>query len=463
MKGGRDKEAYFWAFILIFKFLTISMKTGKKRISSINVVTLGCAKNIFDSEVLMGQLKASKIAVQHEMEAYGADTVVINTCGFIGDAKKESIDTILDWVDAKKNGDVEKVFVMGCLSERYRDDLVKEIPEVDAWFGTRELPRLLKTLKADYKKELVGERLLTTPIHYAYLKISEGCDRVCSFCAIPIMRGLNVSTPIADLVEQASKLASQGTKELLLIAQDLTYYGIDLNNKRQLADLLRALSDVEGIEWIRLHYAYPSAFPTEVLEVMKERSNICNYLDMPLQHISENMLKSMKRMITKAKTESIVKEIREKVPGMAIRTTLIAGYPGETEQDFQEMFDWVKETRFDRLGIFAYSHEENTSAHLLEDNVPEEVKQERVNKIMELQSGISHEINTGKIGQTFKVLVDRIESGFYVGRTEFDSPEVDNEVWITMDEENYVSVGSFVNVVITDAEPYDLFGILDTP
>ena len=439
------------------------MKTGKKRISSINVVTLGCAKNIFDSEVLMGQLKASKIAVQHEMEAYGADTVVINTCGFIGDAKKESIDTILDWVDAKKNGDVEKVFVMGCLSERYRDDLVKEIPEVDAWFGTRELPRLLKTLKADYKKELVGERLLTTPIHYAYLKISEGCDRVCSFCAIPIMRGLNVSTPIADLVEQASKLASQGTKELLLIAQDLTYYGIDLNNKRQLADLLRALSDVEGIEWIRLHYAYPSAFPTEVLEVMKERSNICNYLDMPLQHISENMLKSMKRMITKAKTESIVKEIREKVPAIAIRTTLIAGYPGETEQDFQEMFDWVKETRFDRLGIFAYSHEENTTAHLLEDNVPEEVKQERVNKIMELQSGISHEINTGKIGQTFKVLVDRIESGFYVGRTEFDSPEVDNEVWITMDEENYVSVGSFVNVVITDAEPYDLFGILETP
>jgi ribosomal protein S12 methylthiotransferase len=439
------------------------MKTGKKRISSINVVTLGCAKNIFDSEVLMGQLKASKIAVQHEMEAYGADTVVINTCGFIGDAKKESIDTILDWVDAKKNGDVEKVFVMGCLSERYRDDLVKEIPEVDAWFGTRELPRLLKTLKADYKKELIGERLLTTPIHYAYLKISEGCDRVCSFCAIPIMRGLNVSTPIPDLVVQASKLAAQGTKELLLIAQDLTYYGIDLNNKRQLADLLRALSDVEGIEWIRLHYAYPSAFPTDVLEVMKERSNICNYLDMPLQHISAKMLKSMKRMITKEKTVSIVNEIREKVPGIAMRTTLIAGFPGETEEDFQEMFDWVKETRFDRLGIFAYSHEENTTAHLLEDNVPEEVKQERVNKIMELQSGISHEINTGKIGQTFKVLVDRIESGFYVGRTEFDSPEVDNEVWVTMDEENYVSVGSFVNVVITDAEPYDLFGILDTP
>ena len=439
------------------------MKTGKKRISSINVVTLGCAKNIFDSEVLMGQLKASKIAVQHEMEAYGADTVVINTCGFIGDAKKESIDTILDWVDAKKNGDVEKVFVMGCLSERYRDDLVKEIPEVDAWFGTRELPRLLKTLKADYKKELIGERLLTTPIHYAYLKISEGCDRVCSFCAIPIMRGLNVSTPIPDLVVQASKLAAQGTKELLLIAQDLTYYGIDLNNKRQLADLLRALSDVEGIEWIRLHYAYPSAFPTDVLEVMKERSNICNYLDMPLQHISAKMLKSMKRMITKEKTVSIVNEIREKVPGIAMRTTLIAGFPGETEEDFQEMYDWVKETRFDRLGIFAYSHEENTTAHLLEDNVPEEVKQERVNKIMELQSGISHEINTGKIGQTFKVLVDRIESGFYVGRTEFDSPEVDNEVWITMDEENYVSVGSFVNVVITDAEPYDLFGILDTP
>ena len=436
------------------------MKTGKKRISSINVVTLGCAKNIFDSEVLMGQLKASKIAVQHEMEAYGADTVVINTCGFIGDAKKESIDTILDWVEAKKNGDVEKVFVMGCLSERYRDDLVKEIPEVDAWFGTKELPRLLKTLKADYKKELIGERLLTTPIHYAYLKISEGCDRTCSFCAIPIMRGLNISTPIPDLVDQAKKLAAKGTKELLLIAQDLTYYGIDLNNKRQLADLLRALSDVEGIEWIRLHYAYPSAFPVEVLEVMKERDNICNYLDMPLQHISDKMLKSMRRMITKEKTISIVNDIRKAVPGIAMRTTLITGYPGETEEEFQEMFDWVKETQFDRLGIFAYSHEENTSAHELIDDVPEEVKQERVNKIMELQSGISHEINLAKIDKTFKVLIDRIESGFYVGRTEFDSPEVDNEVWVTMDDDNYLSVGDFVNVKITDAEPHDLFGIV---
>jgi len=440
------------------------MKTGKKRISSINVVTLGCAKNIFDSEVLMGQLKASKIAVQHEMETYGADTVVINTCGFIGDAKKESIDTILDWVDAKKNGDVEKVFVMGCLSERYRDDLIKEIPEVDAWFGTKELPRLLKTLKADYRKELIGERLLTTPIHYAYLKISEGCDRTCSFCAIPIMRGLNISTPIPDLVEQATKLAAKGTKELLLIAQDLTYYGIDLNNKRQLADLLRALSDVDGIEWIRLHYAYPSAFPVEVLEVMNERDNICNYLDMPLQHISDKMLKSMRRMITKEKTISIVNDIRKSVSGIAMRTTLIAGYPGETEEDFQEMYNWVKETKFDRLGIFAYSHEENTGAFDLEDNVPDEVKQERVNKIMELQSEISHEINLSKIGKTFKVLIDRIESGFYVGRTEFDSPEVDNEVWVTMDEDNYLSVGDFVNVKITDAEPYDLFAIvsLDT-
>ena len=436
------------------------MKTGKKRISSINVVTLGCAKNIFDSEVLMGQLKASKIAVQHEMETYGADTVVINTCGFIGDAKKESIDTILDWVEAKKNGDVEKVFVMGCLSERYRDDLVKEIPEVDAWFGTKELPRLLKTLKADYRKELIGERLLTTPIHYAYLKISEGCDRTCSFCAIPIMRGLNISTPIPDLVTQAEKLAAKGTKELLLIAQDLTYYGIDLNNKRQLADLLRALSDVEGIEWIRLHYAYPSAFPVEVLEVMKERDNICNYLDMPLQHISDKMLKSMRRMITKEKTISIVEDIRKAVPGIAMRTTLIAGYPGETDEDFQEMYNWVKETKFDRLGIFAYSHEENTSAHLLEDDVSDEVKQERVNEIMALQSDISHEINLAKIGNTYKVLIDRIESGFYVGRTEFDSPEVDNEVWVTMDEENYLSVGDFVDVKITDAEPYDLFAIV---
>ena len=436
------------------------MKTGKKRISSVNVVTLGCSKNIFDSEVLMGQLRASKVAVEHEMETYGADTVVINTCGFIGDAKKESIDTILDWVEAKKNGDVEKVIVMGCLSERYRQDLEKEIPEVDSWFGTKELPRLLKTLKADYKKELVGERLLTTPTHYAYLKIAEGCDRVCSFCAIPIMRGLNVSTPIEQLVMQAEKLAEAGTKELLLIAQDLTYYGIDLNGKRQLADLLRALSDVEGIEWIRLHYAYPSAFPVEVLEVMKERSNICNYIDMPLQHITNNMLKSMKRMITKEKTISIVNEIREKVPGIAFRTTLIAGYPGETEEDFQEMYDWVEETRFDRLGIFAYSHEENTSAHLLEDDVPDEVKQDRVNAIMELQSGISLEINQGKIGQTFKVLIDRLESGYYVGRTEFDSPEVDNEVRILQDDDTYLSIGSFVNVKVTDAEAYDLFGEL---
>jgi ribosomal protein S12 methylthiotransferase len=436
------------------------MKTGKKRISSVNVVTLGCSKNIFDSEVLMGQLRASNIAVEHEMESYGADTVVINTCGFIGDAKKESIDTILDWVDAKNQGQVEKVIVMGCLSERYREDLQNEIPEVDAWFGTKELPRLLKTLKADYKKELVGERLLTTPIHYAYLKISEGCDRTCSFCAIPIMRGLNISTPIPVLVEQAQKLASQGTKELLLIAQDLTYYGIDLNNKRQLADLLRALSDVEGIEWIRLHYAYPSAFPQEVLDVMRERKNICNYIDMPLQHISNSMLKSMRRMITKEKTISLIEEIREKVPGIALRTTLIAGYPGETEEDFQEMYDWVKETKFDRLGIFAYSHEENTSAFELEDNVPDKVKQERVNKIMELQSGISLAKNEEKVGKTFRVLVDRIESGFYVGRTEFDSPEVDNEVWITMDDDHYLSVGDYAHIRITDAEPYDLFGVV---
>ncbi len=436
------------------------MKTGKKRTSSVNVVTLGCSKNIFDSEVLMGQLKASNVDVSHESEEYGAETVVINTCGFIGDAKQESIDTILDWVDAKKNGDVDKVVVMGCLSERYKDDLVKEIPDVDSWFGTKELPRLLKTLKADYKKELIGERLLTTPIHYAYFKISEGCDRTCSFCAIPIMRGLNVSTPIEELVTNAKELAANGTKELLLIAQDLTYYGIDLNGKRQLADLLRALSDIEGIEWIRLHYAYPSAFPKEVLDVMVERDNVCNYLDMPLQHISNAMLKSMRRMITKEKTIDIVNEIREKVPGIAMRTTLIAGYPGETEQDFQEMYDWVKETRFDRLGIFAYSHEENTSAHALEDNVPEEVKQERVNTIMELQSGISHEINQAKVGSTVRVLIDRIESGFYVGRSEHDSPEVDNEVWVTMDDEHYLSVGEFVMVKITDAEPYDLFGVV---
>jgi ribosomal protein S12 methylthiotransferase len=436
------------------------MKTGKKRTESVNVVTLGCSKNIFDSEVLMGQLKASKVDVSHESEEYGADTVVINTCGFIGDAKQESIDTILDWVDAKKNGDVEKVMVMGCLSERYREDLIKEIPDVDAWFGTKELPRLLKTLKADYKKELVGERLLTTPVHYAYFKISEGCDRTCSFCAIPIMRGKNVSTPIEELVQSAKELASNGTKELLLIAQDLTFYGIDLNGKRQLADLLIALSDVEGIEWIRLHYAYPSAFPKEVLQVMAERDNVCNYLDMPLQHISNHMLKSMRRMITKEKTVALLDEIKETVPGIALRTTLIAGYPGETEEDFNELYEWVKATKFDRLGIFAYSHEENTGAYDLEDDVPDEVKQDRVNKIMELQSGISHEKNLSKVGRTLKVLVDRVESGFYVGRSEYDSPEVDNEVWITMDDDHYLSVGDFVDVKITDAEPYDLFGVV---
>jgi len=436
------------------------MKTGKKRTSSVNVVTLGCSKNIFDSEVLMGQLKASNVSVGHEEDSYGAETVVINTCGFIGDAKQESIDTILDWVDAKKNGDVDKVIVMGCLSERYADDLKGEIPEVDSWFGTKELPRLLKTLKADYKKELVGERLLTTPTHYAYFKISEGCDRTCSFCAIPIMRGMNVSTPIEQLKEQAKQLAANGTKELLLIAQDLTYYGIDLNGKRQLADLLRELSDVEGIEWIRLHYAYPSAFPKDVLDVMQEKSNICNYLDMPLQHISNRMLKSMRRMITKEKTISLVEEIRSRIPNIGLRTTLIAGYPGETEEDFQEMYDWVAESKFDRLGIFAYSHEENTSAYDLEDDVPDEIKQERVNKIMELQSGISHEKNKSKIGQKLKVLIDRIESGFYVGRTEYDSPEVDNEVWVTMDDEHYLSVGDFAMIEITDAEPYDLFGVV---
>ena len=436
------------------------MKTGKKRTSSVNVVTLGCSKNIFDSEVLMGQLKASNVSVGHEEDSYGAETVVINTCGFIGDAKQESIDTILDWVDAKKNGDVDKVIVMGCLSERYADDLKGEIPEVDSWFGTKELPRLLKTLKADYKKELVGERLLTTPTHYAYFKISEGCDRTCSFCAIPIMRGMNVSTPIEQLKEQARQLAANGTRELLLIAQDLTYYGIDLNGKRQLADLLRELSDVEGIEWIRLHYAYPSAFPKDVLDVMQEKSNVCNYLDMPLQHISNRMLKSMRRMITKEKTISLVEEIRSRIPNIGLRTTLIAGYPGETEEDFQEMYEWVAASKFDRLGIFAYSHEENTSAYDLEDDVPDEIKQERVNKIMELQSGISHEKNKSKIGQKLKVLIDRVESGFYVGRTEYDSPEVDNEVWVTMDDEHYLSVGDFAMIEITDAEPYDLFGVV---
>ena len=435
------------------------MKTKTLKKNKVNVVTLGCSKNIFDSEVMMAQLKANQFDVEHESMDDDAEIVIINTCGFIDNAKQESIDTILRYADAKAEGLVDKVYVTGCLSERYKDDLEKEIPEVDAFFGTRDLPRLLKTLKADYKHELVGERLLTTPNHYAYFKIAEGCDRPCSFCAIPLMRGKNISTPIEDLVTQAKGLAAKGVKELMLIAQDLTYYGLDLYKKRALSELISQLADVEGIEWIRLHYAFPAGFPMDVLEVMQERSNVCNYLDIPLQHGSTKILQSMRRGITREKTEELIAQIREKVPGIAIRTTLIAGYPGETEEDFQEMYDFVERSRFDRLGIFTYSHEDDTHAFTLEDDVPAKVKKERADKIMELQSGISYELNQLKVGKTFKVLFDRVEGDYFIGRTEFDSPEVDNEV-LLLKSEGFVRLGDFANVLITSADHYDLYGKL---
>lgn len=432
------------------------MKTKTLRKNKVNVVTLGCSKNIFDSEVLMSQLKANKFEVEHESVRDDSEIVIINTCGFIDNAKQESIDTILNFVEAKKNGRVDKVYVTGCLSQRYGDELKTEIPDVDAFFGTRQLPNLLKTLNANYKKELVGERILTTPSHFAYFKIAEGCDRPCSFCAIPLMRGKHVSTPIEELVFNAKQLAKQGTKELILIAQDLTYYGLDIYKERKLAELLRQLSDVEGIEWIRLHYAFPTGFPMDVLDVMRERDNICNYIDIPLQHISNNMLKSMRRGTTMEKTNALIKNFREKMPNMAIRTTLIAGYPGESEEDFRQMEEWVKEMRFDRLGIFTYSHEENTHAYNLEDDVPEDVKQDRTNRIMDIQSDISFQLNQEKIGKTFKVLFDRVEGGYFVGRTEFDSPEVDNEVLVPVSD--YVRIGDFANVKIERAEHFDLFG-----
>src|SRR5690606_3702431 len=409
------------------------MKTKTLKKNKVNVVTLGCSKNIFDSEVMMAQLRANKFDVEHESKQDDAEIVIINTCGFIDAAKQESIDTIIRYAEAKADGMVDKVYVTGCLSERYKDELEVEIPEVDAFFGTRDLPRLLKTLKADYKHELVGERLLTAPNHFAYFKIAEGCDRPCSFCAIPLMRGGNVSTPIEDLVKSAKDLAAKGVKELMLIAQDLTYYGLDLYKKRALADLLEQLAQIEGIEWIRLHYAFPAGFPMDVLDVMNKYDNICKYLDMPLQHGSTKILKHMRRGITREKTEELVKTIREKVPGITIRTTLIAGYPGETEEDFQEMYQFVEDMKFDRLGIFTYSHEDNTHAYNFEDDVPEEEKRRRADAIMELQSGISYELNQQKVGKTYKVLFDRVEGDYFIGRTEFDSPEVDNEVLVKKD------------------------------
>lgn len=430
------------------------MRTKSLKKNKINVVTLGCSKNVYDSEVLMGQLKASGKEVAHEEEG---NIVVINTCGFINNAKEESINTILDFMQKKEDGEVDKVFVTGCLSERYKPDLQKEIPNVDQYFGTTELPGLLKALGADYKHELIGERLTTTPKNYAYLKIAEGCDRPCSFCAIPIMRGKHKSTPIETLVIEAEKLAAKGVKELILIAQDLTYYGLDLYKKRNLAELLESLVKVDGIEWIRLHYAFPTGFPMDVLEVMKREPKICNYLDIPLQHISDDILKSMRRGTTKEKTTKLLKAFREAVPEMTIRTTLIVGYPGETEENFQELKQWVANMRFERLGCFTYSHEENTHAYNLEDNVPEDIKQDRANQIMEIQSQISWELNQAKIGQTLKVVIDRKEGNFFVGRTEFDSPDVDNEVLIDASK-TYLKTGEFTTVTITDAADFDLYG-----
>ena len=430
------------------------MRTRSIKKNTINVVTIGCSKNVYDSEVLMGQLKAGGKNVVHEQEG---NIVVINTCGFINNAKEESINTILEYVQQKEAGLIDKVFVMGCLSERYKPDLEKEIPDVDQYFGTSELPALLKVLGADYKHELIGERLTTTPKNYAYLKISEGCDRPCSFCAIPLMRGAHISTPIEALVTEAEKLAAKGVKELILIAQDITYYGLDLYKKRALADLLRALVKVEGIEWIRIHYAFPTGFPMDVIEVMKEEPKICNYLDIPLQHISDPILASMKRGTTQEKTTKLLKKFREAMPEMAIRTTLIVGYPGETQADFEALKSFVKEMRFDRLGCFTYSHEENTTAYELEDDVPEEVKLARANEIMEIQSQISWELNQEKIGKTFRCLIDRKEGNYFVGRTEYDSPDVDNEVLIDA-KKHYVKIGDFVEVKIIDATDYDLYG-----
>ncbi len=436
------------------------MKTKTLKKNKVNVVTLGCSKNLVDSEVLMGQLKANKFEVEHEGHGDDHQIVIINTCGFVDNAKQESIDTILRYVKAKKEGAVEKLYVTGCLSERYKKDLEKEIPEVDAYFGTRELPKILKTLKADYKHELVGERLLTTPFHYAYFKISEGCDRPCSFCAIPLMRGKHLSVPIDELMLRAKTLAAKGVKELLLIAQDLTYYGLDIYKKRELANLIDKLSDTEGIDWMRLHYAFPSGFPMEVLEIMKAKNNICNYLDMPLQHITDNMLSSMRRGITKQKTIDLVNKIRDTVPGIALRTTLISGYPGETEKDHEEMLQWVQETKFERLGIFTYSHEENTHAHLLKDDVSEKIKRKRADAVMAIQQEISMQLNKEKIGKNYKTLFDRKEGDYFIGRTEFDSPDVDNEVLVKANNDTYIRIGDFENVRITDASDFDLYGEL---
>ena len=435
------------------------MRTKQLKNNKINVITLGCSKNIYDSEVLMGQLKANKMEVEHESTSVDSNIVVINTCGFIDNAKEESINTILEQAQRKEKGLIDKLYVTGCLSERYKPDLEKEITNVDQYFGTTDLPKLLKALGADYKHELIGERLTTTPKHYAFLKIAEGCDRPCSFCAIPLMRGKHKSKTIEDLVAESAKLAASGVKELILIAQDLTYYGLDLYKKRRLADLLVALSKVNGIEWIRMHYAFPTGFPSDVLKVVRENEKVCNYIDIPLQHISDSILKSMRRGTTHQKTTNLLNEFRQQVPGIAIRTSLIVGYPGETEENFEELKQWVVDTKFDRLGVFTYSHEENTHAHLLDDDVPEEVKHQRAEEIMEVQSDISYALNQQKIGQVFKVLFDRKEGDYFIGRTEFDSPDVDNEVLVKA-KDVYVRIGDFSKIRVTHADHYDLYGEL---
>jgi ribosomal protein S12 methylthiotransferase len=432
------------------------MKTRTLKKDKVNIITLGCSKNMVDSEVLSGQLQANDIDVVHENKKLDHNIVVVNTCGFIDKAKEESINTILDQVELKRKGKLDKVYVTGCLSERYKNNLETEIPEVDAYFGTMELPLILKQFEADYKSELLGERLLATPQHYAYMKISEGCNRTCAFCAIPLMRGQHTSKPIEALVQEAESLVKKGVKEVMLIAQELTYYGLDIYKKRMLPDLLNRLADVKGLEWIRLHYAYPSKFPLEILDVMRQRDNICNYLDMPLQHAANNMLKAMKRQITREEMEDLIAAVREKVPGICLRTTLIAGFPGETQGDIEELKDFLQRQRFDRVGIFTYSHEEGTSAHALTDDIPAEEKERRAQEVMEVQQEISYELNQEKIGKTFKTLIDKKEAGRYLGRTEFDSVEVDNEVVIHSSKK--LPIGEFVNVKITKAYDYDLEG-----
>lgn len=432
------------------------MLSKKLHKDKVNIITLGCSKNLVDSEVLSGQLNANEIDVVHENKKLDHNIVIVNTCGFIDKAKDESIQTILNQVSLKQKGKLDKVYVTGCLSQRYRDDLEKEIPEVDAWFGTMELPLILKQFDADYKKELIGERLLSTPRHYAYLKISEGCNRTCAFCAIPLMRGNHISKPIEDIVREAETLVQRGVKEIMLIAQELTYYGLDIYKKRMLADLLHRLADVKGLEWIRLHYAYPSKFPLEILDVIRERQNICNYLDIPLQHASDKMLQAMKRQITRKEMEELLIAIREKVPGICLRTTLIAGFPGETRDDVEELKEFLTKQRFDRVGIFSYSHEEGTSAYELKDDIPQSEKEARAEEVMQVQQEISYEKNLEKVGKTFKVLIDKKEAGRYLGRTEFDSVEVDNEVVIHSDKK--LPIGEFVQARITKAYDYDLEG-----